>query len=408
MTDRWEPKDLDELRSFVENGGASETRFYEFKEQLPPNNQRVAKQLAGFAIDGGSLVIGVAEPEPGRFEVRPIEHAELREKVDSIARSRVDPPLFVDPKVLKDRDDDSRGVLWIAVPPSPDAPHQVDGVYYERGATQTSPMKDGAIERLMAARRKSTEEIRSKLKKLMENDPIPNGTTAHVFGIAEPVGAGPEDLYDAVGGDGSWSVFYEGARRISEEYPLAPGESAPGAWRPWYSLCPPYQSGDSGPDGYTVQCGDDDHGLWMSYGEDGTVRYVNNVGSRHFNNVVSRPANVYFLHPEMIVGSCLDVLDAARAVARHTGQRRSWDVGFGLTGTEGLHAHGSPSWLSRASQRPFPDPSYKHVLRVSHQELETDVWGVARKLTRRFLRGCDRKFEQMARELGYQDPGAAP
>ena len=403
MTDRWEPKDLDELRSFVENGGASETRFYEFKEQLPPNNQRVAKQLAGFAIDGGSLVIGVAEPEPGRFEVRPIEHAELREKVDSIARSRVDPPLFVDPKVLKDRDDDSRGVLWIAVPPSPDAPHQVDGVYYERGATQTSPMKDGAIERLMAARRKSTEEIRSKLKKLMENDPIPNGTTAHVFGIAEPVGAGPEDLYDAVGGDGDgWRGFCEEARRASR-----------GACRPWHGLVDLASPWDLGPDGYTVYCGDADAGgddpvLRISFGDDGMIRYVNNVGSRYFNDVVSRPANVYFLHPEMIVGSCLDVLDAARAVARHTGQRRSWDVGFGLTGTEGLHAHGSPSWLSRASQRPFPDPSYKHVLRVSHQELETDVWGVARKLTRRFLRGCDRKFEQMARELGYQDPGAAP
>ena len=146
------------------------------------------------------------------------------------------------------------------------------------------------------------------------------------------------------------------------------------------------------------------------------IRYVNNVGSRYFNDVVSRPANVYFLHPEMIVGSCLDVLDAARAVARHTGQRRSWDVGFGLTGTEGLHAHGSPSWLSRASQRPFPDPSYKHVLRVSHHpaltvappQLETDVWGVVRKLTRRFLTGCGLTFEQVAHGLGYQEPGDTP
>ena len=104
------------------------------------------------------------------------------------------------------------------------------------------------------------------------------------------------------------------------------------------------------------------------------------------------------------MASCLDVLDAARAVARHTGQRRSWDVGFGLTETKGLYERGNPSRTFGASQ-PFPDPSYKGLVRVSHQQLEADVWGVARKLTRRFLTGCDLKFEHIARELGYIEAG---
>ena len=290
---RWEPENLDALRSFVENGGASETRFYEFKEQLP-SNKAVAKQLAGFAIDGGSLVIGVAEPESGRFEVRPIKHADLREKVGQIAQSRVDPPLFIKSRLLKEPNDDSRGVLWITVPPSPEAPHQVGGVYYERGDTQTQPMKDGTVARLMTARRRTIDEITAKLEEFMENDPIPNGTKVHVFGIAEPIGASPEELYEAIEGEDGWLAFCAEAKRSIEEYPLGPGQSSQGAWcRPWYALSRP--GGVAEPNGYRVRSHEngemaDDHGVFrMSFRDDGTITYFNNVGSRRSNRVGGIP-----------------------------------------------------------------------------------------------------------------------
>ena len=398
---RPKPKDLDELRSFLDNG-FGEDHYREFKQQLPPKNKDIARQLAGFAIDGGSLAIGVAEPEPDRFEIALVPHSGLPERVEQIAHASVDPPLFIESCVLKDRDDPSRGVLWITVPPSPEAPHQVDGRYYERGDKQTRPMSDAAVERLMAARRRSIEEIRSKLEKWMENDPISNRQTVHVFGIAEPVGAGPEELYEEIGDDNdAWRTFCEEARRASR-----------GACRPWHGLVDLASPWNLGPDGYTVYCGDadadnDDPVLRISFGDDGTIRYFNNVGSRRIHNVGGISPDEYFLHPGWIMGSCLDVLDAARAVARRTGQHRSWDIGFGLTGTEGLRARGDPQRTYRAS-RPFPDPSYTQPARATHQQLEGDVWDVAHKLTRRFLRGCDHKFDQVARELGYQEPGDAP
>ena len=402
MTERWEPKDLDALRSFVENGDASETRFYEFKERLP-SNKAVAKELAGFAIDGGSLVIGVAEPESGKFDVKPVEHAGLREKVEQIAQSRVDPPLLVESRVLKDPNNDALGVLWVTVPPSPEAPHQVGGVYYERGDTETRPMSDGAVARLMAARRKSIEEVRSKLENLMENDPIPNGKTAHVFGIAEPIGAGPEELYEAIGGDDGWFGFCEGARRSIEEYPLVPRQSSHGANRPWYLLCQP--GGVVGPNGYTVrssanaETGDDDYVLRLSFGEDGTITYFNNVGSVAPRDGQGNNAPYeYVIDAKVVVGSCLDVLDAALAVARRTGQRRSWDIGFGLTGTQGLREQGD--WLRRGRQ-PFAASNYEQVARVSHQQLDADTWGVARKLTRRFATGLGVDFDGVAKRMGY-------
>ena len=415
MVVRPKPKDLDELRSLLDNG-FGEDHYREFKRQLPPKNKDIARQLAGFSIDGGSLAIGVAEPDPDRFEIALVPHSGLPERVEQIAQASVDPPLFIESCVLKDRDDPSRGVLWITVPPSPEAPHQVGGRYYERGDKQTRPMSDAAVERLIRERRKTLEEIESKLREVMAADPIPDAQTGHIFGVARPIGAAPEELYDAIGGDDGWFGFSEGAKGIIKEYSPVPRPSS--GWssshedfRPWYQLG---RSGHSTPDGYMVHSGenldtgDDDFVLRMYFREAGTIRYFNNLGSRRIDNVWRIPADEYFLYAERIVASCLDVLDAARAVARHTGRCRSWDVGFGLTGTEGLRECGGPPRDFRVSRQPFPDPSYRHAVRVSHQQLEADVWGVARKLTRRFLRGCDLTFEQVAHGLGYQEPGDAP
>ena len=346
-------------------------------------------------------MIGVAEPESGKFDVKPVEHAGLREKVEQIAQSRVDPPLDVKSRVLRDPDDDSRGVLWVTAPPSPEAPHQVGGVYYERGDTETRPMSDGAVARLMVARRRTIDEIRSKLEEFMANDPIPNGTKAHVFGIAEPIGASTEELYKAIGGEGGWFDFCEEARKIAEEYPLVQGQSSHGANRPWYQLWQP--SGVAGPNGYTVrssanaETGDDDYVLKLSFGEDGTIMYFNNVGSvAPRDGPRTNSPYEYVIDAMLVVGSCLDVLDAALAVARRTGRRRSWDIGFGLTGTQGLREHGS--WFRGRGRQPFAASNYEQVARVSHQQLEADTWGVARKLTRRFATGLGVDFEGVPSE----------
>ena len=412
MTDRWEPKDLDELRSFVENGGASETRFYEFKQELPSRNQ-VAKALAGFAIEGGALVIGVAEPEPGRLEVRPIPHAGLRERVEQIAQARVDPPLDVDSRVLKDPNDDSLGVLWVTVPESPQAPHQVGGVYYERGDTETRPMKDGAVVRLIQTRRRTLADIKSELRELMADDPITRAERAHVVGIARPVGAAEQELYEAIGGDSGWPGFCDDARSRIPENARLPGLPDK-IWRPWlrtavtgvaapgrYRLCShPYEDAR---DHYAI--------LDVSFWEDGTVHYFSNQGSEPRNILMSsgddrapEHRDIQFLSPEMVVRSCLDVLDAAHAVGRCTSRRRSWDIGIGVSGTEGLGDQGSTLWGRQA----FPDPDYAQVVRVTHQQLEEDPWGVAQHLTRGFAAGLGTTFERVAHRIGYIKPTDSP
>ena len=172
------------------------------------------------------------------------------------------------------------------------------------------------------------------------------------------------------------------------------------------TLVPTLPSGSLDPDGYVV------HSDWngktdfdgdvfrMVFGNDGTITYFNNLGSYDAQGTTSLRG--YFLCAELILGSCLDVLDAARAVARRTGQRRSWDIGFGLTGTEGLREHGAPS--ERFASEPFTDSSYERTVRATPQQIEADVWSVACELTHCFLRRCDLTFDRIACELAYRKP----
>ncbi len=204
MTERWCPDSLGELQSFIDNGLADETHSVEFKER-PPSNRDIAKQLAGFAIDGGDVVFGVAERQAGAFTIEPLEHAGLPEKIDQVAQARVDRPLLVDTHLLVDESDPARGVLWISVPSSPEAPHQVDGTYYKRSGKQTLPMSDAEVERLIRSRRTTLDGIESRLREEMSDDT--GGHLAHIFVIAQPIGAAPDELYDAVGGARGWNAF---------------------------------------------------------------------------------------------------------------------------------------------------------------------------------------------------------
>jgi hypothetical protein len=55
----------------------------------------------------------------------------LADRVDQVARDKVQPPLVVRSQEVSDRP--GWGCLLVHVPPSAQAPHMVDYVYYGRG-----------------------------------------------------------------------------------------------------------------------------------------------------------------------------------------------------------------------------------------------------------------------------------
>lgn len=391
MSERWTPQSLDELRSFLSDG-YGEDHYREFKEQLPAN-RRIARQLAGFAIDGGDLYVGVAERDGG-FAVAPTELSGLPERIEQVAQTLVDPPLLVETHPLRDQGNQSKGVLRISIPPSPEAPHQVSGTYYERGDKQTRPMPDGAVERLIRSRRTTLERIESTLAGVIRNDPLQPDGRAHVMCVAQPIGSAPEELYDAVdrslGGD--WLRVRDALQRTSEDYSLGSHH-----WRFMYSPGVNLRPGPVGghrfvpavPEGVNCE---------LVVSDDGRVEYFSDAASDEFRGEQC-------LFPEAIIGSLFDVIVAIRSVAAVTGRRRSWDVGFAVVHAQGLYPRrrdGNPL----APLQPFPSASYTRATRVSTLDLDVRPWHVVRKLVRPFIESCGLSFEEVARPLGSESTEA--
>ena len=381
MTDYWRPETLDDLRSFIDNGVARESRRIEFKREIPntrSGNRTLARQLAAFAIEGGSIVIGVAEETDNQFTVAPVPFAGLRERVEQIAQSVVEPPLWVESRVLADNDGEN-GVLWIDVPQSPDAPHQVDGTYYERGDAQVRPMSDTAVERLMRTRSSSLNGIIARVREGRGESPIPHGI-GHTYIVAQPIGAAHEALYVAAGRQPGWQAL---ARELQGALPVGKANlSRLKALREpsssWGTTATPEHAVD--PRAYLRLALED----------------VGALSSRTY----SQARNSERLQPGLAIAACLDAVAVMRLVEAKIG-RRMWDLAIGITKTKDREARA----LSNQAFDPdvsFPADNYERALRTPSIRLEEDPWGIARDLTQRFVEDCGLDFDGEARVLGYE------
>lgn len=412
VTDYWRPETLDDLRSFIDNGLARETRWIEFKRQFP-ENPALAKQLAGFAIEGGALVVGVAEEQDNRFAVTPIPLAGLRERVEQVAQSLVDPPLWIESRALTDHDGEN-GALWIDVPPSLEAPHQVGGTYYERGDSQTRPMSDAAVERLMRERSASPDDIGEYLAEaLRENPRFPwIGRTCIV---ARPVGAAGQELYDSTGGQAGWPQFAAEVTRarsqVHQDTALYGSFVEHGKLRLAQEYSDTIMSGlrrvqllqsSTGNWGALENTGH--RGGWRApRARDYARLTLSDDGSLHYVTYCEFPG-MQCIQPGLVVAACLDAVAAILLVGTKTTRRRNWDLGVGVTEAKNIEA------LPVFPEHPFIPgvrfraDTYTRLQRVSGQRLREDPWGIARDLTQRFVEGCGLDFQDEARALGRYEP----
>jgi hypothetical protein len=152
------PATADELEAAIRDGILEESVHFDAKADVgpgPKGNRALAVDMAAMAVNGGLIGIGIAEVRSKGAKVlvpTPIALKGLRERVSQVGLSRVDPPLTVVTRDLP-YDDSGGGYLLIVVPPSPDAPHMVDGQYRGRGDTTNYVMGDAEVRRVQAQRR---------------------------------------------------------------------------------------------------------------------------------------------------------------------------------------------------------------------------------------------------------------
>lgn len=211
------PETIGGLQGCLSAGELCESRAVEFKRELP-SNKSLAKQIAGFAVEGGVLVVGVAECASG-FHVVPVDCDGARERVEQVAHDIPEPPVQIDSYVLQS-DVPGHGVLWVEIPPSQAMLHQVDGTYYERGDTQTRPMRDADVADRMGLRRRRADPVLADLEEALERDePGATAWQGRTCVVARPIGAADQEFYESTRSHAEWETF---ARQLNQlQGPLA-------------------------------------------------------------------------------------------------------------------------------------------------------------------------------------------
>ncbi len=154
----------------------------------------MAKDLAAFAIDGGMILVGVDEGEDTTRPPTLVPQLTdgLAERVEQVARMAVSEPLRVQTTVISSSEP-SKGYLVIRIPPSPRAPHMVDGRYYGRGDKTNVVLSNEEVlrhhQRLLHDRSDLQAEVRELLNDIDREMPL-------FAVIADPIGARDDFLVE--------------------------------------------------------------------------------------------------------------------------------------------------------------------------------------------------------------------
>lgn len=215
MTEYWQPLTEVDIQAGIDQGLLRESHVFDAKQQPPPANKNmdIAVDLASFAVDGGSILYGVRQPiSTGATTLAPFDLTGLPERLDRIARGgTIDPPLTIRVLDIPSNASVGRGYLWVHIPPSPDAPHAVDGRFRGRSDRTNMVLSSHAVTQLLAAKAARVADAHALLATEVARDPTPSGeqNQLHLFVVAQPA-AGRRDLLSRAIGSQNWRPWIEG------------------------------------------------------------------------------------------------------------------------------------------------------------------------------------------------------
>lgn len=209
----WTPRTQSDIELAISEGSIAENAYLDVKREsgdTAGSRAETAKDLASFALNGGALLIGVAENKAERtFQLAPQPLAGLPEKLEQIATNRIDPPLFIKVTEIPSSNDPAIGFAFVEIPPSPTAPHMVDGRYYARGDRTTRRLTDAEVVQYHARRENQEDRVAGILREELLRDPIPTTvqTNGHFYIVVEPLQARRDLLLDVVRNSGVQKAF---------------------------------------------------------------------------------------------------------------------------------------------------------------------------------------------------------
>ncbi len=383
----WRPRSEAELQTVIAGGGLEETHFFEVKQDVPATKagaKELARDLAQFGIDGGILLIGVAEPKEAssQWEPAPVPLPGLSERIEQVARSTIDPPLQIRVSQFPSGSDPATGYLVVEVPVSPQAPHMVDGVYYGRGDKTRHRLSDAEVLRLHAVRRGAEEQINRLLDAEIERDPFGSqGQRGHLYLVAHPQLARPDLAENLLGADVQRLLQFNAESAVAQEVQQwAPAPSSASNTRrraAGVALCT-YELQDgrrAAPDAMQREA----DSLDVELREDGGVRvFVGRLTDEHNGSKQIRDG--------LAIAYAARLVEWARSVSHITGYRGRWLLG--IAGNQLWGGRSATSGTRFMDSWPVYDADeYRQATTADYFELDERPGDVVQRLVGRLLRG---------------------
>lgn len=373
----------EQLRRLVDERLLYECHFLDFKSEVD-NNEKLAKNLAAFAIDGGALIVGVEEAGLARVpSLRPVPLLGLRERVDQVTKSRISPRLSIRAVEIPSATT-GFGYLVVVVPPSPDAPHMVEGRYWARNDTTKRELTDPEVRRLIHQhqdeRDRSSEVL---LAAEVRRDPLPDDRWPHLHVVAQPLHPRQEMLWEVASRSGGWNSWVR--ENILPSAFLAPAHDERWSVAGRANGCGLFNPGitrdrhvEFDVDGEPRRDAND-----LEFQDDGGLRlYSAGVTEQH-------PDFGPMLADKTVVRLTARLVRAAQVVTETTDYLGSWDLGVAITRLDGLPI-ASASARTGVKGLGFSESEYRQVLRITRETLDADPIGVTtRRLLARLGRALD-------------------
>jgi hypothetical protein len=387
----WIPAAADELESAIAGQSIREDHFHDAKRELgrtPQANKNLAIDLASFAVDGGLVLIGVEEHDL-TFAPHLIELDGLRERVDQIAGSLIDPPLRVETRALRSDDDPARGYLVVVIPPSPDAPHAVEGIYRARGDSGNRRVPDIEFRRIRADRATDEVSIGELLASQMARDPMPARKHAHLYCVANPVpgrkrlilplltASPPEaivklvrDTPEIANSECAWSPDF---LRISQAQPRADGWSVSS-----YRLGPGRIISPDQPEERLLE---------VEVGEGGCLHLVCGRASAPIASwTVAGNEPPQFIFERLITGLTWRLVHLAGNLSARTSYLGNWQFAIGVLGIRGLRSFEMARVQNWEFAEPYSADDYREATVATAIEAQSDPNAVTHRLVDRLNR----------------------
>jgi hypothetical protein len=391
---RWTPHAWSDVVEAATGGLLDESHWVDLKQELPAgkrtHNTELAQDLASLAVDGGLLVVGIEDHDSRAGKVCGVELARLADRVDQVARDKVRPSLVVRSHEVPDPDRPGWGCLLVHVPPSSQAPHMVDYVYYGRGDRANVRLGDEQVRAIIEGRRRSRTDVLVELRRMADDDPIAadERQLGHLYLLAQPETAAEEalvgllargdaarviqELLGSVGREGgSPTGFAPDVHRLLDRVPRAEG------------LALTSYSAEEGPRREQTL-------LELVVREDGGIRLTCGKGTDAFPPIGFPPAD----EPPTAVIAML-VLGLAHSVAalagrladEHAAYQGQWRLGIRMDRLRGAVPLDFLQDPFRRLGNPYTRDDYERVTSASTEELVNAPHTVAERLVAPLLRG---------------------